>query len=71
VFQQASAQIKNMLFVTSGLLDEWQSNIASSFGIGKEQVPMLMLMFNDEENSNGLKKYKWDGDLNTITVDDI
>ena len=32
---------------------------------------MLMLMFNDEENSNGLKKYKWDGDLNTITVDDI
>jgi hypothetical protein len=32
---------------------------------------MLMLMFNDEEHSNGLKKYRWEGDLNTITVDDI
>lgn len=50
IFQQASAQIKNMLFVTSGLSDEWQANIATSFGIGKEQVPMLLLMFNDEEN---------------------
>lgn len=50
VFQQASETIKNMLFVTSGIKGEWQSKIFESFGLGKEKVPSLMLIFNDEEN---------------------
>lgn len=60
-----------MLFVNSGIKKEFQSQIANAIAVKKENVPCLMLIFNDEENGNGLKKFRWDGDLNTLTVDDI
>jgi hypothetical protein len=32
---------------------------------------MILLMFNDDERQGGTHRFKWEGDLNTITVEDI
>ena len=73
VFAQAQKKLgKRVLFVTSGITDDFQKPIiTNSFGVQKGDVPRLMLIVNDEENDRGLMKYKYDGDIATMTVDDI
>ena len=45
--------------------------MTQSFGVKRDDVPLLMLIVNDEENDRGLMKYKWDGDLSSMTIDDV
>ena len=60
------------MFVTTGYgAGEWQDNIIKHIGLKKEMFPALIIMQNNEETTSGKKRFKYEGSLGTLTVQDV
>jgi len=69
VYEEAAAQLKgDLLFAYSGVVESYQKEIAHLSGVNRKNLPKLRV-FNPL--SNGVLKYRYEGDVNEMEVEDV
>jgi len=69
VFAEASQTFKGkILFVKSGATDGIQAKLAEFVGVTKDMLPTLRLI---EPSEAGIRKFKYDSDINALTVEAV
>jgi protein disulfide-isomerase A1 len=66
--EAAKANKQRILYVHSGIKSAMHTKLAEFLGVTEEDLPLLMIIgFNKE----GVDKFRWEGDISTLSVDDL